>query len=458
MVRTLRIACLFTLLAAALSGCNLPPAALEPTPTIAEAPPTIGSEPTEALPPGTTSIVFWEPFALDRPQGILLSEMVLDFQTANPDTLVKLVAKSGYTSIHDAMLAELPNGDLPDMAVSFPSMIAQYAATGAVVPLDAYLSDPEVGMDAEDLADICPACLESGRLPGFGEQLLAFPFAQNAIGMWVNRTLLSKAGWKHAPATWAEFEQACFDVWAIVGVRCYPFIESVTTFDAWLYSRGGAQLNEAGQMAAFNGPAGVEGLSLLRRLIDAGLAWRPADPYGDYVAFANGQAAFTFSSTGSSSLYVDAYQGALGNKVEPFRWDQVLIPQADPDHPATALYGTSFFIMRSDPFRERAAWRLIRWFGAKEQTARWSSRLEALPVRASALEVMTDTLEAYPFVRAQVEEILPYARSAPAMGWEFELHDILYTSIVSVTQGYADPQGALDQAARKVDALLAGGQ
>jgi hypothetical protein len=38
---------------------------------------------------------------------------------------------------------------------------------------------------------------------------------------------------------------------------------------------------------------------------------------------------------------------------------------------------------------------------------------------------------------------------------ELEVRDILYTAILSVTQGIADPQTALYQAARKANALLA---
>jgi len=280
---------------------------------------------------------------------------------------------------------------------------------------------------------------------------------QNAIGMWVNEGLLKQAGWNHVPVTWAEFEQACFDVAASTGVGCYPFVESVSTFDAWLYSRGGQQLDAAGRQAAFNGPAGVESLALLRRMIDTGLAWRPQEQYGDYVAFANGQAAFTFSSTGNSALYADAYEGALQQGAAPFRWRQALIPQADPANPATALYGASFFMLQRDEARHRAAWRLIRWFTDTPQSARWAADLETLPVRISALEVMTDTLQAYPFFRAQVEEILPYARPEPAVPAELDVRDLLYTAILSVTQGFADPQTALDQTAGKANALLAPG-
>jgi multiple sugar transport system substrate-binding protein len=454
--KVVRIACLSILLAVGLAGCDFPLATPETSPPTPEPTATIGPEPTDTGQPGVTPLVFWEPFALDRPQGLLLSEMVRDFEVENADISLDIVAKSGYVGIHGAMLAELPDGELPDLAVAFPSMIAEYATAGVVAPLDPYLNDPEIGLTEEDLADIYPGYLEAGRFPGYGRQMLAFPFSQNAIGMWVNETLLEQAGWTQVPATWAEFEQACFDVAATTGSSCYPFVESVSTFNAWLYSRNGQQLDAAGQRATFNSPAGVESLALLRRLLDVGLAWRPEDAYGDYVAFANGQAAFTFSSTGNGLLYLDAYDGALRRGVSPFRWRQTMIPQADPQDPATALYGTSFFILLSDPAREAAAWRFIRWFTDAPQSARWAADLQTMPVRISALGLMTTTLEAYPFFQTQVEEILPYGRPEPAVAAELDIRDILYTAILSVTQGYADPQTALDQAARDADAILSG--
>lgn len=77
-----------------------------------------------------------------------------------------------------------------------------------------------------------------------------------------------------------------------------------------------------------------------------------------------------------------------------------------------------------------------------------------MPARISALKVMTDTLTAYPFVRNQVEGILPYGQPQPALAAELDVRSILYTAILSVTHGFSEPQTALDQAAHDVDVLL----
>ncbi len=449
--------CLLGAMTALLSGCTLlPPTTELPTPTDEPAATAI-TEPTATLNPAITYITFWEPFALDRPQGLLLGEMVRSFESEYPTISIKIVPKEGYSGLHYAMLDQIAageEGELPTLGVAFPGMIAQYAAAGIITPLDRYLNDPHLGLTETEQADIYPGLLATGKLPGQGQYLWSFPFVQNAVGLWVNDDLLAQAGWDHPPATWDEFERACFDLRSLTGIACYPYLESVTTFDAWINSRGGRMLDETGRRATFNEPPGVESLALLRRLIDAGLARRPAEAFGDYTAFANGQAAFTFSSTGNSALYAEEYKAAVHKGMAPFRWRQVMIPQADPTNPATILYGANFFIVQSEPKREKAAWLFIRWFTERDQTARWSATLETLPVRASALEVMTDTLAAYPFRRNQIENILPYGKPEPAIPEAFEVRSILYTAILSVTQGYATPQAALDQAAEQVNALL----
>jgi ABC-type glycerol-3-phosphate transport system substrate-binding protein len=196
--------------------------------------------------------------------------------------------------------------------------------------------------------------IEAGRLPGFGDQILSFPFVQNAVGMWVNKTLLGKAGRDQAPKTWPEFEQACYDVAAATGVACYPFVESVSTFNAWLYSRGGRQLDPAGRQALFNEPAGVESLALLRRLIDAGLAWRPEEQYGDYV----------LCTAGGLCLFFNRHSALIRTRGRPPERRRTVSVV-----PTGATVNRNFrrraiwHQLSSRAIRtEAAGWRLIRWF------------------------------------------------------------------------------------------------
>jgi ABC-type glycerol-3-phosphate transport system substrate-binding protein len=49
---------------------------------------------------------------------------------------------------------------------------------------------------------------------------------------------------------------------------------------------------------------------------------------------------------------------------------------------------------------------------------------------------------------------LPYGQPEPAVAAELEIRDILYTAILTTTQGYLDPQTALDEAAREANSIL----
>ena len=90
---------LVPLLIVGLSGCDLVPAYTPEAALPTEEPEaTVGPVPTETLPPGITRLVFWEPFALDRPQGLLLGEMIREFEAENPE-----MGNATYTSTHDGV-------------------------------------------------------------------------------------------------------------------------------------------------------------------------------------------------------------------------------------------------------------------------------------------------------------------------------------------------------------------
>ena len=121
--RTIGLAIPLLLLAGFLSGCALLQPGPPPTAPVDEPTPSVEPAATATITPGVTALVFWEPLPLDRAQGLLLAEMVRAFELENRDVVVDLVPWSGYASIHDAITSELPNGELPDLAVAFPARL-----------------------------------------------------------------------------------------------------------------------------------------------------------------------------------------------------------------------------------------------------------------------------------------------------------------------------------------------
>ncbi|MBC7236281.1 MAG: extracellular solute-binding protein, partial [Chloroflexi bacterium] len=313
-----------------------------------------GEKPSGATGPGAGStssilgekvtITFWHPQAPDDFRGKLLQEIIDDFQAQYPEITVEATFQGNYTELYKKLVAAVASGDYPDCAVSYPSMISDYKAADAVIELDPYINDPQIGLSAEDLADIFPGYLAECRFPQYGNKYYAFPFTKSALGMWYNLDLIKAAGYSAPPKTWAEFEEQCLAITQKTGKKGYAYYEGASDFDGFLFSRGATQLNADQTQAVFNGPEGVEALALIKRLIDAGAAWKPEGQYADQAEFGKGNVAFTFGSTSGTYYYKQAVEQGGGNIKE---WGQTIIPQADPNNPRTVLYGGSFCIFKT---------------------------------------------------------------------------------------------------------------
>ncbi|MCD6519096.1 MAG: extracellular solute-binding protein, partial [Anaerolineae bacterium] len=414
-----------------------------------------GEEDTSSIIGEKVTITFWHPQAPESFRGKLLEEIIKEFEAKYPEITVESVYQGNYTDLYKKLLAAIAAGTPPDCAVSYPSMISEYLKADAVVELDQYINDPEIGLTAEDLADIFPGYLAECRFPQYGNKYYAFPFTKSAVGMWYNMDLIRAAGYDHPPRTWEEFEKMCIDITKKTGKKGYAYYESASTFDAWLYSRGATQLNEDQTKAIFNGPEAVEALEMMVRLIEAGAAYKPEGRYADQAEFAKGNVAFTMASTSGTYYYKKAIEES-GNVVKD--WGQTIIPQSDPEHPKTVLYGGSFCIFKTTPAKQKAAWLFVKFFTDTEQTAKWGSKSGYMPVRASAAALLEDYFASNPIAKQQFEEIIPYAYPEPGVRGEQEIRDYIQDAMVAVFEGLATPKEALDEAVRKANEALARGR
>ena len=401
-------------------------------------------------------LVFWHTQEPDAFRGKLLNSMIEDFQAEYPWITIESIYQGSYSDLYKKIMAAIPAGETPDLGVSYASMIAEYMKAEAVVPLDSYIFSTDIGLSKEDLADIYPGYLEECRFTQFGDQYLAWPFTKSFVGMWYNLTLLKEAGYDAPAKTWAEFEEQCIAVAEKTEAKGYTFYESASTFDGWLFSRGARQLNAAQTEATFNGPEGVESLAMLNRLIDAGAAWKPEGSFADQAEFGLGKTAFTMSSTSGTYYYGKAVKDGAGEGA--FEWGQTIIPQSDPENPATVMYGASACVFRSTSEKQQAAWLFLKWFTDTAQTAKWGSQSGYMPVRASAAAELVDYFADNPVAKEQFESIVPYGYPEPSVRGEQEIRDFIYDAMVASNTGIMTPQEALDDAVAKSNEALARGR
>lgn len=401
-------------------------------------------------------LVFWHPQQPDDFRGKLLDSMIQEFMKEYPWITIESVYQGNYTDLYKKIMAAISAGEWPQIAVSYPSMIAEYMKANAVIPLDSYIFSKDVGLSEEDMKDIFPGFLEECRIPSFGNQYLAWPFTKSFLGMYYNLTLLKEAGFSTPAKTWAEFEEHCNAVKAKTGKMGYAFYESASTFDGFLYSRGVRQLDPTETTAIFNGPEGIESLAMLNRMIEKGGAVKPEGNYADQAEFGKGNVAYTIASTSGTNYYKQAIEQGIGaGKIE---WGQTNIPQADPNNPATVMYGGSMCVFRSTADQQLASWLFLKWLVGTKQTAKWASGSGYMPVRASAAAELKDFFAANPVVKEQFETIVPYGIPEPSVRGEQEIRTFIEEAWTASITGLMTPKEALDDAVKKANEALARGR
>ncbi len=431
-----------------VASCVAPTPTPVPAPQPAEAPPTVLPKLREPV-----RLVFWHTEPEGSPAAQVLAAMIARFQEQHPWITIEPVYAGNYGDLRKKALAAIHAGSPPDLAVAYDTDIAEFMRAGGIAPLDQYAGDPEIGLAPQDRDDLFAGFWQSGLFPEFGNQVLSLPYAKSALALYYNLALLKAAGIEAPPRTWEEFEKACLATSKgdVVG---YAYVESATTFDGWLYSRGASQLSSNQAEATFSGPEGVAALELLNRLLEKRAAAHADGQHGDRALFVAGKAAFTMDSTDALAACAEAIKKAP----KPFEWGCSIIPQQDPDKAQTVLFGPNLCVFKTTEAKQQAAWRFIKWFNDAEQSAKWAAALGYAPLRRSAVQKLADTgwLAQNPAAKEACEAVIPRGLPEPNVRGEDTVRKAIENAWLAAQSGVKTPQQALDEAVTKAnEALLA---
>lgn len=193
---------------AALVSCGAPPSApaVEPTKAAVEntpVPEPVQAEPTptfrvDEMGSGKVVINMWD--GIGASDGDVLSAMIKDFTTENPDISVKRQIMPWGTYFDKLAAAMVAGSGGPDFFVLWHSVVPQYARSGLLYPIgDAMFQENLVPKD-----DLLPAVVESVTIDG---KTWTLPFDNYGTGVYVNLDLLEKAGisYDKPPQNQSEF-------------------------------------------------------------------------------------------------------------------------------------------------------------------------------------------------------------------------------------------------------------
>lgn len=401
---------------------------------------------TKFRPVDTASAVLWDRQTTET--GGLLRQLVAEFNAARPGLPVKVEYAGNYTDIFRKVSASIQAGVLPAMTVSYENMTAEYIPTGAVLDLDPLINDPKTGLTPAELDDYFPAALQPNRFADFGGKTYSFPLSKSILMLYYNRRVLAKAGLAGPPATWDEFLDQCRKIKVATGKPAHAVSVDPSTVDAMIFSRGGDVVR--GRETLFDSPQSVAVFELYAVLAREGLAYQiPPSTFQDNEALAKDEIAFSIRTSSSRADIMLLMQN------DKTRWGMARIPQQDPAHSATVLFGPNVTIFNTTEEQKTAAWAFLRWFTTPEISARWAVGTGYLPVRKSAMDrpEMKKLFDEWECNRAPFD-CLDFARSEPNItGWQ-QVRDLVARTLSEVLSGSREPGDAARALKRDADAAL----
>jgi sn-glycerol 3-phosphate transport system substrate-binding protein len=401
--------------------------------------------PTNVAP---VTISFWH--TQTGSAAALLNALTDDFQKAYPTISLRGEAKNGESDLLQRGIAAMALNELPDFVIASHRTLGAFARKDALVPLDAFLNDPAIGLREDDRADFFAGLLDAGRFPELKNQLYAFPFAEHAVVLYYNADLLKAAKAESPPRTWDAFGTAA-RVTTKSNVRGWAMSPDATVFCGLLFSRGGSALNDTQTQARFNDDAGMKTLQLIVALSKGGSAYLADNADAARADFAQGKTALLFGTTNDLPVLSDAI-ARTGNN---FQWGVTSVPQNDPARPVAAIFGANLAIFKTTPEKARAAWLFARWLAAPEQTARWSRATLSIPLRASALPLIASGAPSPLLLRLRDSfgAALPAGRAVPAVKDAVQVDAAIVELWTAVANG-ADVNAAMSRAVMRVNRIL----
>jgi multiple sugar transport system substrate-binding protein len=381
------------------------------------------------------ALSFWNGFT--GGDGPFMKTMVEDFNTANPNVTVSM-----NTLQWGDYYAKVPNavasGAGPDVGIMHIDQLATNAARRVIVPLDEIAS----GLELTE-GDFAPVVWNAGV---YQDQRYGIPLDIHPLGFYANTAQLTKAGVDGLPTDRAGFEAAITALQGPGGVET-PFWVTATwpahlMFTGLIAQFGGSIYDEEGAKATFNSAAGVEALEWLTGFTASGVSPKNVSNDAQAVAFRQQRNSLTWDGIWMMNEW---------EKVAGLEWAAAAIPTIG-DKPAVWASSHNFVVTTQatkDANKLAASRAFISYIS--ERSIEWAKSGQ-IPARNSVRE---SPEFAELTVQSTLAEQLPdvvFPPSVPGIG---DVTGPTYeTAVNEVVLGKKAPKAALDEAAKKADALL----
>lgn len=388
--------------------------------------------------PEAVELRFW---AMGR-EGEVVSELVRDFEKANPGVRVR-VQQIPWSAAHEKLLTAHVGMSTPDVSQLGNTWIAEFSALRALEPLDPYLTrSAEVS--------------RSGYFPGIWDTnvvdgtLYGIPWYVDTRLLFYRRDILAAAGYDSVPASWTEW-RAAMQAIKNTGRDRYAIFLPVNEWAqpiAFGLQCGSSILRDSDSRGAFSLPEFQRAFRFYVGLYSDGLAPPVANTEvaNLYQEFARGY--FAMYITGPWN--VGEFRRRLPRELQD-SWATSPLPGPEGADSGVSLAGGSSLVVFRGSRHKDAAFKLIAFLSDPGQQIRFYHLTGDLPARREAWA--DSALAADPHMRSFGRQLQRVVSTPKIPEWEqiaYRLQDKAEMAI----RGAAPPESALAQLDRDVDRML----
>jgi multiple sugar transport system substrate-binding protein len=392
---------------------------------------------TPARDDGRQTIRFW---AMGY-EGEVVAQLLPEFERRNPGIHVDL-QQLPWTAAHEKLLTAFAGDALPDVCALGNTWVPEFAALGALEPLDARVA----ATPTLDVGDYFPGIWDTGVVDG---KVYGLPWYTETRVPYYRTDLLAKAGIAAPPRDWDEWRVAMAAIKREVGPGRYAILLPLNEFEPLLnlaIQQPDPLLRDGGRYGNFRSAGYLRALAFYKEMFDKGWAPLVSNNQISNVWDEFGRGFYTFYISGPWNI------AEFRKRLPPAQQgDWMTMPLPGPDGPGASVAGGTALVVFAGSRRKDAAWKLIEYLSQPQVQARLHALTGDLPPRRSPWQ--TPALANDPYARAFRNQ-LERARPTPKVPeWER-----IATEIRLVAEQMVNGRLTVEQAAaetdRRADAIL----
>ncbi|CAN7372101.1 sugar ABC transporter substrate-binding protein [Pseudoxanthomonas sp. LjRoot143] len=377
-----------------------------------------------------TTVRFW----VMGYEGEIVAKLLPEFERQHPGIHVDLQIVP-WLSAHEKLLTAFAGESLPDVSPIGNTWIPEFAALGALEPLD----DEIAATPDFDQPDFFPGVWDTGVIDG---RAYAVPWYVETRLPFYRRDMLAKAGVKALPASWDEWRVAMREVKQVAGQGNYSILLPLNEFEPLLslaIQQPEPLLRDDGRYGNFRSAGFRQSLGFYKEMFDQ--QWAPVVTNNQisnvWDEFGKGFYSFYISGPWNIAKFKERLPAAQQK-------DWMTMPLPGPNGPGASLAnGTSFVVFKDSPNKD-AAWQLIAWLSSPAVQAEFHALTGDLPPRRSPW--LTPALADDPYAKAFREQLERAVSTPKVPEWER-----IATEMRLVGEQVANGRLSVDQAAEELD-------